>query len=87
MTQEKQSQNKVDYTIKSNKKCIVCGMPLKQNVVTRNPHAVHCYVCFKVQKGILKVQRNRVKNGELVLIKEVDFLELQRENIRKYKNR
>ena len=85
MTQEKQSQKKVDYTVMSTKKCTVCKMPLKQNVINRNPHATLCYVCFKVSGGKLKTIKHKMINCEKVEVRKIDFLKLQKENIDKYK--
>lgn len=45
------SLKKVDYTKLSNKKCVICGRPLKQNVVNKNPNACLCFVCFKLSQG------------------------------------
>jgi len=84
MTQEKQSQKKVDYTVMSTKKCTVCKMPLKENVVSRNPHACLCYVCFKVSQGKLKSIERRMINGTKVIVKEIDFKKLQLQNINAY---
>jgi len=85
MIQEKKNQ-KVDYRILSNKKCNVCGRPLKQNVVDRNDHARMCYVCFKLSKGKIRTTRQRFSvSGEILTTKTVDFKKLQAENFLKYK--
>ena len=80
------SLKKVDYSIMSNKKCKVCGRPLKQNVVQRNEHAVLCYVCFKISEGKTKKVQRRYADGKSRLISEktIDYRKLQKENIKKY---
>jgi len=85
MTQEKQSQKKVDYTVMSTKKCTVCKMPLKQNVVNQNPHVKLCYVCFKISQGKLKSTEHRMINGVKVVVKQIDFKKLQLQNINAYR--
>ena len=81
MIQEKQNQ-KVDYKVKSNKKCCVCGIPLKQTLVNKNPHAKMCFNCFKISKGKTEQRIHKIIHGEKVLIKVVDRLKVQKENKR-----
>ena len=84
MVQENKSLKKVDYSVMSEKRCKICGAPLKQNVVSRNPHAVYCYVCFKVSQGKFKTTQHKLINGEKVVVKTIDFKKIQKENILKY---
>ena len=32
----------------SNKKCIDCGQPLKQNLLDINPDAKKCWICYNI---------------------------------------
>lgn len=36
---------KKDFRVLSNKFCIDCGQPLKQNLIDKNPNALRCWVC------------------------------------------
>jgi len=81
MVQEDNNQKKVDYSVMSNKKCKVCGTPLKENVVKRNPNACLCYVCFKVFQGKFTTNQHKMINGEKVFIKTINFKKLQQQNI------
>lgn len=76
MTQEKQSQKKVDYSIMSNKVCTICGIPLKMNSVNKG-HTV-CYNCFKLSQG-----------KRYYFVKDVkhDRLDIRKNNIKKYKEK
>jgi hypothetical protein len=86
MVQEKKNQ-KVDYSIMSDKKCKVCGQPLKLNVVKRNPHANLCYVCFKISKGKTEqVKRKYHSDGTITILKTINLIKLQKENIKRYGN-
>lgn len=80
MAQEKKNH----YTVMSEKHCKECGAPLKLNVVQRNPHAVLCYVCFKVSKGKFETVKHKMVNGEPVEVKRIDFRDLQLKNKRRY---
>ena len=39
------------YAVHSDKKCIVCGKPLKANLVASNPKADRCYLHHIKAKG------------------------------------
>ena len=84
MVQEKKNQ-KVDYKIKSDKRCKECGELLKQNVVNKNPYARLCYVCFKISKGKKVVNKYRIVNGVRTheIVKTINLLELQARNKRR----
>jgi hypothetical protein len=69
---------KVDYTRLSDKKCSVCGKPIKENVANRVQNAHLCYVCFNLSKGKTKMEENKLVNGEKVLVKIIDFKQIQR---------
>ena len=88
MAQEKKSQKKVDYKELSNKRCTECGKPLKQNIVSRNPHARLRYVCFKISNGKKESFPHKVSvNGEKTPLKRIDYLALQKQNKRTYQRR
>lgn len=78
---------KVDYSIMSDKKCRVCGAPLKKNSEIKGH--TQCYVCFKVSKGRTIVNKYEVVNGFKTgkVIGKKDLLKIQKENIKKYKKR
>jgi hypothetical protein len=77
---------KLDFRVMSDKVCYVCGLPLKQNVIKRNPQANKCYVCWQLGKGVTKIRQNKVIDGEKVLVKEIDLIKVQTNNIRRFKN-
>jgi len=81
MIQEKQNQ-KVDYTVMSDRKCKECGEPLKQNVVNRNKHACLCYVCFKLSKGKKMQNKYSIVDGHKTIIGTINLLDKQRNNRR-----
>lgn len=41
-------RKKVDFSVLSEKRCIVCGKPLKKNVTDRNPDADMCYKHYQI---------------------------------------
>ena len=45
------TNKKVDFRVMSDKKCVECGKPIKQNLVTKKPLASKCYKCFNKTKG------------------------------------
>ena len=76
---------KVDYSIKSDEKCKVCGRPLKENSAQKG-HTL-CYVCWKVSKGKNTAYIYLVVNGQKTkgIIGKRDFLKEQKANIEIYK--
>ena len=46
-------KKKKDYTVLSDKRCVVCGCRLKQNLVDQYPDATHCYKHY--QRDVKKV--------------------------------
>jgi hypothetical protein len=75
---------KVDYKVMSDRKCVICGAPIKQNVIMRAPHTCHCFVCCKLNAGILFEDKHRMVNDEKRLIKRLDYVKIQKDNKRKY---
>jgi hypothetical protein len=86
MTQEKQSQEKVNYSIMSSIRCSVCGRPLKKNSELKKH--TKCYVCFKLSKGKKSANIYKVVDGMKtnVVIGKRDFVAEQKANIKKYKH-
>jgi len=39
---------KSHYTVKSSRKCYRCSKFLKQNLLTKKPHATLCYKCHRI---------------------------------------
>lgn len=75
---------KVSYKKLSNKRCIECNKPLKQNLVNSNPNSNKCYCCYNISKGKTTTVRNRYKLGELINTKTINYLEIQKVNKRTY---
>lgn len=84
MISRKEKSKKVNYQILSNQNCPDCGRPIKANVANRTTRKCYCYVCFKLRKGKVKVDKHKIVNGEKVFIKTINFEVLQKENKRKY---
>jgi hypothetical protein len=79
------TNQKVNYTQMSNKKCKVCKAPLKQNVVNRNPNACLCYVCFKLSKGKTQIHKYDGVGSFKKIIKTIDLKKVQLRNIQTYR--
>lgn len=79
-------KTKEDYSIMSDKVCKVCGRPLKYNVVSRNPNADKCFVCFQISRGKIELtETKRDINGNIISVKVRKLKDMQKENIAKYK--
>lgn len=84
--ESKSKQKKVDYKVKSDKKCPYCGEYLKQNAVIKR--YTMCYVCKKISDGKKVTYKYYFDNsgrhvqtdkyGNPVIAK--DFIKLQKEN-------
>jgi len=85
MARENKSQKKVNYRELSDKRCTVCGKPLKKNIVMKNKHAKFCFVCFQLAKGKKESFAHKVNpNGDKIPLKRVDYIALQKANKRLY---
>jgi len=73
-------REKLNYSEMSSKCCKECNRPIKQNVIDKNSSVNLCYVCFKVATGKFKVTKHKVVNGEKIVIKHVNFKDLQAAN-------
>lgn len=51
------------FDVYSNKYCIDCNRPLKQNLVDKNPRARRCYKCFIKHKEAKK-KHKKVHHGQ-----------------------
>jgi len=56
---------KVDYSELSNKCCVDCGRPLKQNLIIKNPDANRDYICNLIATGRTSKRYNLKRIQEL----------------------
>ena len=73
---------KKDYKVLSNKKCIVCGCLLKQNLVDKNPKAEYCFKHFnnkQIEVTIMEKGSDYVSEAKALFpnaINEVEAVDL-----------
>jgi hypothetical protein len=80
--------NKEHFTTESNKTCIVCGKPLKLNLVKKQPNAPYDYVCYNIKvlgrNSRFREKCKKDKNGNSK--SPIDLVKKMNSNIKKYKN-
>lgn len=79
-------KKKYDYKEISSKNCIDCNKPLKLNLVSKSSYANRCYCCYQIFIGKLTSIRNRYNNGIVINTKILNYKEIQKLNIKTWRN-
>lgn len=59
---------KKNFKLLSNRRCINCNQPLKQNLVDSHPDALRCWVCYQISIGRTRNNVKELKRKQRKLI-------------------